>query len=95
MDNSFASRYLAGELYDGSGYSQDSVGELLTYKYTASDGDVMVWCHAFDLRAFGLKGATASVRNFQYVHWFIALLIVCPEVCCGLWSCKAQAHAKM
>ncbi|CAL1136673.1 unnamed protein product, partial [Cladocopium goreaui] len=52
----FAKRYLAGELYDGSGYSNSNVGELLTYKYEASDGDVMVWQHAFDLRAFGKQG---------------------------------------
>ena len=60
MDNNFASRYLAGELYDGSGYSNSNVGELLTYKYEASDGDVMVWQHAFDLRAFGKQGKQNS-----------------------------------
>ena len=88
-ENSFASRYLAGELYDGSCYSNSYVGELGTYKYEASDGDVMVWQHAFDLRAFGLKGAAAIVRSFQctLVHCFIK----CTEVCVGLWSCKAQA----
>ena len=60
MENSFASRYLEGELYDGSSYSKRSVRELLTYKYEASDGDVMVWRHAFDLRAFGEQGKENS-----------------------------------
>ena len=71
MDNSFASRYLAGELYNGSCYSESWEGELATYMYTASDGTVMVWRHAFDLRPFGLKGAAAIARSFQYVHWFM------------------------
>jgi len=60
MENNFASRYLAGELYDGSGYSDSAVGELRTYKYEGSDGDVMVWQHAFDLRAFGKQGKENS-----------------------------------
>ena len=60
MENSFACRYLEGELYDGSGYSESRVGELLTYRYEASDGDVMVWQHAFDLRAFGKEGKENS-----------------------------------
>ena len=60
MENSFASRYLEGDLYDGSRYSKDYVGELFTYKYEASDGDVMVWRHAFDLRAFGEQGKENS-----------------------------------
>ena len=45
-----------GDLYDGSCYSNSNVGELLTYEYEASDGVVMVWRHAFDLRAFGKQG---------------------------------------
>ena len=56
MDNNFASRYLAGDLYNGSCYSNSYVGELLTYEYKAPDGDVMVWRHAFDLRACGKQG---------------------------------------
>ncbi|CAL1136671.1 unnamed protein product [Cladocopium goreaui] len=56
LSDYFAKRYLAGELYDGSCYSNSYVGELGTYKYKASDGDVMVWRHAFDLRAFGEQG---------------------------------------
>ena len=88
MNSSFASRYLAGELYDGNCYSENWVGELYTYEYTASDGAVMVWCHAFDLRAFGLKGATASVRSFQCVRWFIALLCVHGS---SLWTLVLQS----
>ena len=70
MDNNFASRYLAGDLYDGSRYSNSSVGEVLTYEYKASDGVVMVWRHAFDLRAFGKQGkensSTCEMRRGPY-----------------------------
>ena len=72
MENSFASRYLEGELYDGSRYSRSFVGELLTYKYEAPDGDVMVWRHAFDLRAFGEQGrrtAAALVKQEEAFAW--------------------------
>ena len=65
MENSFASRYLEGELYDGSRYSRSHVGEILTYKYKASDGRVMVWRHAFDLRAFGEQGKENSSRTCE------------------------------
>ena len=45
--------------------SESRVGELLTYKYEASDGDVMVWRHAFDLRAFGEQGKENSSRTCE------------------------------
>ena len=71
MDNNFASRYLDGDLYDGRCYSMRCVEEIVTYKYKASDGDVMVWRHAFDLRAFGKPGkensnSTCEMRRGPY-----------------------------
>ena len=56
MHNNFACRYLEGELYNGEDYSNSSVGELPAFKYKADDGEVMIWQHAFDLRAFGEEG---------------------------------------
>ena len=79
MDNNFASRYLAGDLYDGSRYSNSSVGEVLTYEYKASDGVVMVWRHAFDLRAFGKQGkensSTCEMRRGPCLAWIQPLVM--------------------
>ncbi|CAE7241533.1 HPGDS, partial [Symbiodinium natans] len=46
----FLGPYVQGHLYEGTQYSEDSVGELLTFRYDAADGPVQVWQHAFDLR---------------------------------------------
>jgi len=61
LSDYFPNGYLDGDLYDGSCYSESWVGELCTYKYEAPDGDVMVWRHAFDLRAFGEQGEEVDV----------------------------------
>ena len=46
----FAGPYLEGKHYDGTEYSLDYVGEILTFRYAAPDGPVQVWQHAFDMR---------------------------------------------
>ena len=64
LSDYYAQRYLAGELYTGRCYREDGLGELLTYKYEAPDGDVHVWRHAFDLTPFG--GGEKVVTLYHY-----------------------------
>ena len=71
---------MAGDLYDGSGYSESYVDELLTYEYKTSDGAaVMVWQHAFDLRAFGKQGKENSSSTCEMRR---ALAWIQPFVMC-------------
>ena len=68
---------MAGDLYDGSGYSESYVDELLTYEYKASDGVVRVWRHAFDLRAFGKQGKEISTCEMRRALAWIQPFVMC------------------